>query len=302
MTIKETENFYKLDKKEYNLTSKNLILNWISDIIEKEKLKLKDIKYPENSIYALKNTIKGIYKSIEDINELQELIDFLTIWYEIKYPNSFFEAFNNTSYKLTSAMNFEELLQRLDNNKKDFILCNYRANGWSATPILINGRAISDDSIFMSIDIKRNINDLNNDYSISINADAKTGLLNTKYTRLMNLINKKYIQKGYMTLEELYNELEKSENNINYIALKETILDKRFREKIRETLLEMTILKLIYSKHTIPEYGYERAKKLINEFNRNLNINLKTNRVDEIINKDYSDIKKLKKVSKIDIT
>ena len=51
----------------------------------------------------------------------------------------------------------------------------------------------------------------------------------------------------------------------------------------------MTTLKLIYSRNTIPEYGYERAKKLINEFNRKLNINIKTNRVDEIINKDYSD-------------
>lgn len=34
---KEAENFYKLDKKEYNLTTKNIIFNWINDIIEKEK-------------------------------------------------------------------------------------------------------------------------------------------------------------------------------------------------------------------------------------------------------------------------
>ena len=293
MTIKEAENFYKLDKKEYNLTTKYIILKWISDIIEKEKLK--NIKYSENSIYALKNTIKGIYNSIEDIKELQELIDFLTIWYEIKYPNSFFETFNNIGYKLTSAMNFEELLKRLDDNKQDFILCNYRTGGWSTLPVIINGKTISDDSVFMSIDIKRNINHLNDDYFIGINADEKTGLLNTKHIGLENLINKKYIQKGYMTLEELYNELEKNGNNINYISLKETILDKKFREKIREAILEMTILKLIYSKHTIPEYGYERAKKLISEFKRNLNINLKTSKLDEIINKDYSDIKKLKK-------
>lgn len=39
MTIKEAENFYKLDKKEYNLTTKNIIFNWINDIIEKEKIK-----------------------------------------------------------------------------------------------------------------------------------------------------------------------------------------------------------------------------------------------------------------------
>ena len=197
-------------------------------------------------------------------------------------------------------MNFEELLQRLDNNKKDFILCNYRTYGWSSTPIIINGETISDESIFMCIDIKRVVNELNNDYIIAIYADKKTGLLKTKHIGLENLINKKYIQKSYMTLEELYNELEKNENSIKYISLKETILDKKFREKIREKILEMTTLKLIYSRNTIPEYGYERAKKLINEFNRKLNINIKTNRIDEIINKDYSNVKKLKKTSKID--
>lgn len=46
MTIKEVENFYKLDKKEYNLTTKNIILNWIIDIIEKEKNK--NINYIKN--------------------------------------------------------------------------------------------------------------------------------------------------------------------------------------------------------------------------------------------------------------
>ena len=140
-------------------------------------------------------------------------------------------------------MNFEELLQRLDNNKKDFILCNYRTYGWSSTPIIINGETISDESIFMCIDIKRVVNELNNDYIIAIYADKKTGLLKTKHIGLENLINKKYIQKSYMTLEELYNELEKNENSIKYISLKETILDKKFREKIREKILEMTTLK-----------------------------------------------------------
>ena len=140
-------------------------------------------------------------------------------------------------------------------------ICNYRTYGWSSTPIIINGETISDESIFMCIDIKRVVNELNNDYIIAIYADKKTGLLKTKHIGLENLINKKYIQKSYMTLEELYNELEKSENSIKYISLKETILDKKFREKIREKILEMTTLKLIYSRNTIPEYGYERAAK-----------------------------------------
>ena len=41
------------------------------------------------------------------------------------------------------------------------------------------------------------------------------------------------------------------------------------------------------------EYGYERAKRFINEMNKKLNANLSTNRIDEIMSKDYKDVKKL---------
>ena len=53
-------------------------------------------------------------------------------------------------------------------------------------------------------------------------------------------------------------------------------------------------LKLLYSETTIPERGYKRAKRFIDEFNKELNINLSTKEIDEIINRDYS--KKIEKI------
>lgn len=292
MTIKEKENFYKQDNKEYNLTSKEIIKDWINDIIEIEKVNLLNVKYPENYIHSLMNAIKNVYESIKDIKDLQEIIDFLTIWYEIKYPNNLFEGIN-TNYKLTNAMSYKELLNRLNDEKEDLMLCNYRSGGFSSTPVIINKKVISEDSIYMIIDIKNRIGNLNNDYNIILNADHKTGLLNLRNTRLENFVDEKYKEQGFITLEELYNELEKNNEEINYTSLKETILDKKLREKIRKEILELVSLKLLYSKNTIPEYGYERAKKFIDEMNREMNINLTTDKIEKIMSKNYSEEKKL---------
>ena len=43
----------------------------------------------------------------------------------------------------------------------------------------------------------------------------------------------------------------------------------------------------MYSKNTIPERGYERALRFINEFNKKMNLELSTEEIDEIMNRDY---------------
>ena len=40
--------------------------------------------------------------------------------------------------------------------------------------------------------------------------------------------------------------------------------------ELRHRILQLVALKLVYSKNTIPERGYERAKRFINEFNKKL--------------------------------
>ena len=62
--------------------------------------------------------------------------------------------------------------------------------------------------------------------------------------------------------------------------------------ELRHRILQLVALKLLYSRNTIPERGYERAKRFINEFNKELDVKLTTKQIDEIVNKDYSNVKK----------
>lgn len=58
--------------------------------------------------------------------------------------------------------------------------------------------------------------------------------------------------------------------------------------ELRHRILQSVALKLLYSRNTIPERGYERAKRFINEFNKKLGLELSTEQIDEIIHRDYT--------------
>ena len=54
---------------------------------------------------------------------------------------------------------------------------------------------------------------------------------------------------------------------------------------------------MIYSKK-MPEQGYIRAKRFIRMINKELDFNLSTDKIDEIMNIDYSDTEKVKQLAK----
>ena len=54
-------------------------------------------------------------------------------------------------------------------------------------------------------------------------------------------------------------------------------------------MLEFVALKLLYSRRTIPERGYERARRFMDEFNKKLGLNLSMERLDNIMNRDYKE-------------
>ena len=58
--------------------------------------------------------------------------------------------------------------------------------------------------------------------------------------------------------------------------------------ELRDRILQLVALKLLYSRNTIPERGYERSKKFINEFNKELNLTLSTEEIDEIMRRNYA--------------
>ena len=80
-------------------------------------------------------------------------------------------------------------------------------------------------------------------------------------------------------------------NDLDFTALEECIYNHNCDTELRNKILQLAALKLLYSRNTTPERGYERAKRLINEFNKKLKLHLTTDEIDELISGEY-DIEK----------
>ena len=121
MTIAEAERFYEQDTKKYEVEKNKEFLKW------------------------LKDSINGGYNSFIEINELQELINNIVNWYEIKYPEremEFYEGIRHfdfeNMYTLSKVMDTKQLMYRLPRNQLNLIECGYRAKGWGQYPIYEN--------------------------------------------------------------------------------------------------------------------------------------------------------------------
>ena len=66
--------------------------------------------------------------------------------------------------------------------------------------------------------------------------------------------------------------------------LKADVDDHNCDLELRKRILQLIALKLLYSQNTTPGRGYKRAKKFIDEFNKELHLNLSSEKIDNIIN------------------
>lgn len=272
MTIAEAKNFYKNDKQKYIINKNKDLLIWLND------------------------SIKNGYASFIDIDELQKLINNIVNWYEFKYPEREMEFYEGVRYwdfenmhSLSKIMNFKELMYRLPHNQLCLMQSNYRSYGFGNRDIYNeDGEIIGNKSIlFMRIkrkDFKENYL-YSSDYFL-LNADSDTGKVDVDY-EIKDIVENKDI-----TLDELLVLFkEKYSDKFDFKNLEECIYDHDCDIELRKRILQLVALKLLYSKNTIPERGYERAKRFINEFNKHLNIDLSTKEIDDLINTDYSNIK-----------
>ena len=92
MTIAQAKKFYEQDQKKYDISKNKELLTW------------------------LKNAIENGYHTFTDIECLQELIDTIVYWYEIKYPEREMEFYEGTKYTnfenirtLSKEMNLKQL-------------------------------------------------------------------------------------------------------------------------------------------------------------------------------------------------
>ena len=271
MTIAQAERLYEQDKKEYEIEMNKDFLNW------------------------LKNLISDGYHCYIKIEELQELIDNIVRWYEIKYPErelDYFKGIKHINFqdikRISNVMDIRQLLFRLPHNQLCLLECGYRAQGWNQHLIYENGKEIGCKlQIFMRINRKNkekyNLLRGNLPYFL-LHADHMTGKVSVDYDLEEYLDSEKDLN-----LDELLSIFkEKCADELDFTELKESVYDHNCDMELRQRILQLAALKLLYSKNTIPENGYERAKRFINEFNKELNLTLSTEQIDEIINRDYT--------------
>lgn len=256
MTIYETERFYEQDNKKYEIEKNKDFLNWYKDIISKG------------------------YHPFMKTNELQQLIDNIVNWYELKYPEKeleYFEGISHTKFKyiksISNVMTLRQLLFRLSNKQNFLMECGYRAKGGKQYPYIC---------IHIS---KKNINknDFNEIPYYIIEANCINGKVLNAYELDEYLNSKKNFD-----LNKLLSRLNKYSDKLDLTELKESIFDYKCDNELRNKVLQLAALKLLYSKNTIPNRRYERAKRFINEFNKNLSLTLSIEEIDEIIQRDYN--------------
>lgn len=269
MTITEVKNFYKLDAKKYDIDNNKDFLVWIN------------------------NKIAEGYKSSIHYENIQNLIDKIVNWYEFKYPEREMNYFNSSINpdnadikKLSDDMNIRQLLFRLSNDQLHLIEGEYRATGVAEIPIYENNKKVGIKcNIYMRINERNPENNIGSKPFFLVFADNMTGIVSK------DIEQNEYIDSNKdITLEELLSTFnEKYANELEYSELKKCIFNHKCDIELRDKILQLVALKILYSKNTVPQRGYERAKKFIKEFNNELGTHLTTNEIDNIMNKDYSD-------------
>lgn len=282
MTFTEVKNFYKQNKKKYEINKNKELLKWLNESIKKG------------------------YHVFINIEDLQEMIDNIALWYEIKYPEREIESHSGVKYfdfenikTLSTVMDIEQLMYRLPHNQLCLMKSDYRSNGGGLREIIDeSGKTTGYKTVlFMTIkrkEISHNSSIFNHESpNILLHADTNTGLIEINYN-LKNIINTKNI-----TLEELLQLLKENySEQFDYTELEACIFDHNCDIELRRQLLQLVALKLLYSDKTIPERGYERAKKFINECNKEMKLNLNSEEIDEIMNKDYTNGERWERVLK----
>ncbi len=268
MTKEKLKNFYNNDLKKYDLKENTYFKVMFNRLLDEE------------------------YDLFIGLDEMQDLIDRLFTWYEIKYPEREFDFYDGKivqdfafKKELSDLMDINQLFFRLTDNQIKFLKGNYRSKIEKEYPIYEEGKKIG-VSKKVYFKINRNSNDKyylkHKDFIIS--ADAISGKVDSDYETL------KYIDNDDITLNDLFQVF--SENYADCLdfqelgkALKNNYVD----NYLRDDILNFVALRLLYSKKTVPERGYKRAIRFMDEFNKRLGLNLSYDEIDELLNNSYKE-------------
>ena len=250
MTGLELENFYKADNEIYILNKNNYFTHY-------ERIMCRE---------------KGM-NPIINREQMQDLINKIVMFYEFKYPNHMLNSLEHRfdeeeiekTIEISKMLDFEQLKFRLYHDYIQFLECSYEAHIrlkrptkhlWELTDTDIR---VDSDGIIEPYDLE--------------------GL--KEYQFLDSII-------GITRIEDLYGRFASIDTNVDYSELTRWIERHKFNLTIRNKVLNVIPYALLYSKTTMPNYGYIRAKSYIRTFNREYNLRMTMDELDEIIARDYS--------------
>ena len=268
MTKEELKNFYNNDLKNYDLKENTYFKVMFNRLLDEG------------------------YDLFIGLDEMQDLIDRLFTWYEIKYPEREFDFYDGKivqdfafKKELSDLMDINQLFFRLTDNQIKFLKGNYRSKIEKEYPIYEEGKKIG-VSKKVYFKINRNSNDKyylkHKDFIIS--ADAISGKVDSDYETL------KYIDNDDITLNDLFQVF--SENYadcLDFQELEQALKNNYVDNYLRDDILNFVALRLLYSKKTVPERGYKRAIRFMDEFNKRLGLNLSYDEIDELLNNSYKE-------------
>lgn len=249
MTGLELENFYKYDEGKYILNNNQEFLDYYQRRI--------------NEGFQCELTIE----------QFQNIIDEIVLFFEFKYHDnmlrdSLYGYDKDESYhqskKIAQELDIEQLKYRLYHDYVYFLECLYPHN---FTLRKEKENSFNLRSIYLKIDEFGNIN---------------------KYD-LEDLIKYHYLDniKGINDVKDLLVRFMTNDTKVDYSELKQLVYNNETKLVLRRKILELIPLAMIYSKNTLPEYGYIRAKSFIKMFNKGYDLNLDTKEIDTIMNKNY---------------
>ena len=246
------DKFYSRDKKEYELQENISFMKWLLMSISS-------------------GTRVNRYT---ELNDMQGLIDHLTNFYQIKYPDFTLEEIPHNPWgekvkeleEMDIKLTVPQMILRLPWKEEELMECEYSRGSSSGNySEYENGRTVHKSWIGISLYNKRNKKE---EYSIQYN--PQDGMIIA--SEIKQFINH--------DLETVLQYLKKHPTILDYHELELAVDTNHFEIELRHRLLQLTALKILYSSSK-PEIGYKRAKKFIEEMNQELGLLLTTKDIEK---------------------
>lgn len=228
--------------------------------------------------YLKVHELKG-YVSYLDVNEINNLINKVSAWYDLKYPNYELAKLDINNFKLedmnilSQYMNSDELFKRLSFLENTFLTGEYRYK--RAGSIKRSNNRVDNWTDVIWIDVPRKSLDPKcpiwlKPLDLKVLVDVKSGMV-------LNIGElDEYIYNVHsLKLDDLLKDLEPFKDTLDLRNISYVVKTHNIDLELRNKVLELISLKLINSS----SYGYFKALEMLKDFNRELDTKMDINSI-----------------------